>query len=449
MSTEREVMDIVQRFARTRELAARAVRDNPNDIKALFGAGVAFRLSGDYESAYVQFERACAMQPNNHFALFELGNVHEFLGRPKEAAACYVRVLRLAPGYYKARHALIQLEKQTADHNSIRELEEAFAGRDEDGWRTLHIGHALAKTHEDLGDLQSSFQWLARAKKRRREIQPYFPAERERLAEAAMTSTASLPSGAAGYGSGEPIFVCGMPRTGTTLVDRILSSHPDVSSVGEIGNFFQLFKRLGSNQSKVTLEPATLTGGASIDFARLGKSYIDSTRPLSGKTPRFIDKAPSNYLLAGVILKALPNAKVVCVRRHPLDTVLSNYKQIFPIDDRYYDYVYDLGATAHQFVQFDRVASHWRQSLPAHQFFELSYEELVSAQETQTRALLSFCGLSWDARCLDFHKNASGVATPSAQQVRQSMYSSASGRWVKYGELLDPARLVLQKAGLV
>ncbi|MEQ1756387.1 MAG: sulfotransferase [Micropepsaceae bacterium] len=449
MSTEREVMDIVLRFTRTRELAARAVREHPNDIKALFGAGVGFRLSGDYESAFTQFERAAALQPNNHFVLFELGNVHEFLGRPTEAAACYARVVQVSPGYYKARHALIQVEKQTAEHNSIQELQAAFAGRDEDGWRTLHIGHALAKTHEDLGDVSTSFQWLHRAKKRRREMHPYFPADREKLTAAAMASTASVPESVVGCASSEPIFVCGMPRTGTTLVDRILSSHPDVTSAGEIGNFFQLFKRLGSNTSRITLEPETLTGGGAIDYARLGKLYIDSTRPISGKTPRFIDKAPSNYLLAGVILKALPNARVICVRRHPLDTVLSNYKQIFPLDDRYYDYVYDLGAAAHQYVQFDAIVKHWRHTLPAHQFLELGYEDLVARQEEQTRALLAFCGLGWDARCLDFHKNASAVATPSAAQVRQAMYSSASGRWVKYGELLDPAKAVLERSGLI
>ncbi len=438
--------DLIQRLAATRALAARAVAENPGDVRALFGAGVAYRLTGDYPSALAHFQRASTLQPNNQLFLFELGNVHEYLGQPDNAAEAYRSALKSDPAYFKARHALVQIEKQTEASNHIPQLRALFNGADADGWRTLHAGHALAKTYEDLGDLKKSFEWLTRGKVRRRQLCPYSPETREQLLSAAKNSLSNLGA-QAGHPSHEAIFVTGMPRTGTTLVDRILSSHAQVTSAGEIGNFAQLFKRLSGTTSKSTLDVETLSSGAKIDFANLGKYYIDSTRPLTGAAPRFIDKAPSNYLLAGLILKALPRARIICLQRNALDTCLSNYKQIFPIDDRYYDYVYDLAATAHQFIHFKAVTDHWQSTLPKDRFLHLSYEDLVANQEPQTRRLLEFCELPWDVNCLEFHRNTAGVATPSAAQVRQAMYTTSSGRWLKYGALLDPAREVLEKAG--
>jgi hypothetical protein len=256
----------------------------------------------------------------------------------------------------------------------------------------------------------------------------------------------AAPAAGEGWPAPDPIFVTGLPRSGTTLVDRILSSHPQVTSAGEIGNFLQLLKLMSGAPGRESLSVALFDHLGGVDWAKLGKLYIDSTRPLTGAAPHFVDKAPSNYLLAPLILRALPNARIVCMRRHPLDSVLSNYKQIFPFEDRYHDYVYDLESTARKFVQFDRVIEHWRAELPANRFMVLQYEDLVADQEARTRALLAFCGLPWDERCLAFQENAAGVATPSARQVRTAMNSAAVGRWAKYGTLLDPARRVLEAA---
>jgi hypothetical protein len=239
-----------------------------------------------------------------------------------------------------------------------------------------------------------------------------------------------------------------LPRSGTTLIDRILSSHPQVSSAGEIVNFSKILKLMTTSKTPATLDADTLGRAPAVDFATLGRLYIESTRPLTGHVPKFVDKAPSNYLLAGTILRALPNARVVCVRRDPADSCLSNYKQIFPLPDRYYDYVYSLESVAHKFIQFDRVASHWKRTLPSDRYLEIKYEDLVARQEAQTRALLQFCDLPWSEHCLNFHENTAGVATPSAFQVRRAMNSSGVGRWKKYGDLLTPALAVLEAAGI-
>lgn len=445
MPRDAEITKLVARFGAMRAAAARAVHELGNDERALFGAAMAFRISGDYPAAATQFERLCAVVQGNTHYLFELGQTQEYLGRFDAAVASYNASLAAEPLNYKARHALVQLQKQSVLSNQIVELEKQLTLADDDGWRSLHLGHALAKTYEDFGETQKSFEWLTRAKKKRRQLFPYSTQNDVALADA--VRALRLSDGAAEEAS-DPIFVTGLPRSGTTLADRIISSHPDVTSAGEIGNFVQLLKLFSDSTTPLTLDTDMLSRTAGVDFARLGRSYIDSTRPLTGAAPRFIDKAPSNYLLAPLILRALPNARIIVMRRHPLDSVLSNYKQIFPFEDRYYDYVYDLESTAQKFAAFDKLIAHWRNVLPSERFMVLQYEDLVANQEARTRDMLAFCGLPWDARTLSFHENASGVATPSARQVRQAMNSQAVGRWAKYGAALDPARKALEAAGI-
>lgn len=443
-----DLQALVSRVEKTRAIATRAVAENPGSFKALFGAGVAFRLAVDYASAEKHFLAALRLQPGNPFLLYELGMVQEYLGDFDAAIASYRGSLKANADYFKARLALVTLEKQTPDSNMIRELEARFHGHDEDGWRTLHLGHALSKTWEDLEDYAKSFDWLVRGKRRRRDIRPFREAEQAKISEAALGAWDAM-SARPGFSSEEPIFVVGMPRSGTTLVDRILSSHPDVSSAGELPTFPQLFKLLSGSKGKAGIDAETLKAAADVDPHALGRFYLQGTRPISGHRKRFIDKAPSNYIMAGAILRAMPNARVICLRRQPLDALVGNFRQIFPIDDPYYDYVYDLRATAQKLVQFDRTIKAWAAMLPANRFMELSYESLVNHQESETRRLLAFCGLAWDERCLNFQENPAGVGTPSARQVRSAIFRTAVGRWEKYGALLDPAKTVLAEAGLV
>lgn len=446
MTLEAKLQQYVGKFAAMRALAARAVTQSPDDVRARFGAAMAYRITLDHEAALVEFQRCCELEPGNTHYLYERGVTQEYLGQFDAAAQSYAAALKAVPENYKARYALTALRKQSVLSNSIPELEREFAmGDDAEGWRSLHLGHALAKSYEDLGDLEKSFAWLGLAKRRRRELHP-FSIDRE-------TSTASAalsvqPPAGEGCKAADPIFVIGLPRSGTTLVDRILSSHPQVTSAGEIPNFLHLTKLMSGSTTPASLDDDMLSRASSIDFVTLGQAYVDSTRPVTGAAPRFVDKAPSNYFLAPVILRALPNARVVCVRRRPLDSCLSNFKQIFPFDDRYYDYVYDLASTAEKFVQFERIVRAWEERLPADRFLVLDYERLVTEQEAATRNLLAFCDLPWDERCLAFHENRAGVSTPSARQVRSAMYASAVGRSAKYGALLDPARQVLERSGV-
>ncbi len=216
----------------------------------------------------------------------------------------------------------------------------------------------------------------------------------------------------------------GMPRTGTTLVDRILSSHRDVGSAGELQAMPLAVKQLAGTPSRVVIDPATIAASAAIDPAAIGEAYLARAahhRPVG--TPRFIDKLPANFLYIGHIARALPGARIVCLRRAPMDTVWSNYKNLFASQSAYYAYSYDLMDTARYYARFDALMCLWESLFPG-RVLQLSYEALVADQEGQTRRLLEHCGLGWDAACLSFHENkrrggdAERGAGPPAAQCR-------------------------------
>ncbi len=219
-------------------------------------------------------------------------------------------------------------------------------------------------------------------------------------------------------------------------------------SAGELTNFALILKRMTGTPGAYVLDAPVLEAAGALDMRRVGAAYLESVRPVAGGQGRFVDKMPLNVLCAGLIHRALPNARIVCLRRHPMDACLANFRQLFATGFSYYDYAYDLGDTARYYAGFDRLAAHWRAVLPADRYAEVAYEDLVADQEGQTRRLLAFCGLDFDPRCLAFHENAAPVATASSVQVRSPIYASSVGRWRRYGAGLAPLRQALEAAGI-
>lgn len=432
------------RQAQAVELAERAAAMDPQDALSLDTLGVVFTRAGLHERAIDFFEQAAAREPRNSSFQYNLAAARQFAGRFEAAESAYGAALDEDPDLYRAWSSRVQLRRQTSEANFLPQLTALMAQPSDDPDRALHLGHALAKTCEDLGDLPAALAWLGRAKAAKRAALAYDPATDAALFEAAAGST---PRSSATGGEG-PIFVVGLPRTGTTLVDRILSSHPQVVSAGELTNFALIVKRAAGTPSNLVLDPETLQAAAGLDLAAVGRAYLDSVATLRRGAARFVDKMPLNIIYAGLIHAALPDAKIVCLRRDPMDACLSNYRQLFATGFSYYNYAYDLEDVGRYYLGFERLVAHWRATLPADRFTEIAYEDLVSDQEGETRRLLAFCGLDWDPRCLDFHQNAAPVATASSVQVRQPLYSSSIGRWRRYGEGLAPLRAVLEAGGL-
>lgn len=435
----------LRRLDEARAAADQAASLQPTDALTLDTIGVVFSRAGFHERAIGFFEQAAALEPHNASFQYNLAASQQFSGRFADAERSYRAALALKPDLDSALSAIPHLAKQSAEKNLIPELEAAFAYAGDHVERRLRLGHALAKTYEDIGDYAAAFAWFEQAKTKMRAQTAYDSAQDRAVFAAAARTSASVRSG---YDTDEPVFVIGLPRTGTTLVDRILSSHRDVISAGELGAFSLLTKRLAGTASKLVLDAETLDAARSIDMEKLGRAYLDSTRPRTGSTPRFVDKMPLNFFYAGLIHQALPNARIICLRRHPMDSCLSNYRQLLATSMSNYGYSLSLEDAARYYIEFDKLIAHWRATLPANRFTEVWYEHLVGDLETEAQRLIDFIGLDWDPNCLAFHQNAAPVATASSVQVRSPLYSSSIGRWRRYGAALDLMRRVFEEAGV-
>lgn len=424
-------------------VADRAVALAPTDALTLDTLGNVYARANRHERAADLFRRACALHPRHAGFQFNLAASLTFLGDFDGADAAYEACLAADPRFWKAHSSLSQLRRQTPEHNHVQRLLGLLALTAGNVDAQLHLHMALAKEHEDLGDFAGAFRHLEAGKgAKRRELRYDFGDD----AAIFMALQRLFPVGSDALhnttSSREPIFVVGMPRTGTTLVERILSSHSQVYSAGELQNFGLIVKRASGTRSPRVLDVETLERAVKVDPRALGEAYIASTRPATGQKPRFVDKMPLNFLYAGFIARALPQASIVCLRRDALDTCLSNFRQLFAVNYSYYNYAYDLLDTGRYYQQFDRLMEHWRRALPG-RVLEVRYEDLVADQENQTRRLLEFCGLPWEDACLAFERNAAPVATASAVQVRQPLYDSSVGRWRKYEAQLGELRRLL------
>lgn len=419
----------------------------PDDPMTLDTLGVVYTQANAHDKAATVFRRAVARVPTAAHYRFNLAtalvSVGELAAAEQELEAC----IELAPNFWKAHYTLANLRRQDAGSHHLERLQQLLRQAGLDPAAQLYLNLALAKEHEDLGNYTPAFDHLTRGKAAGRTGRSYTLRRDQALFEALVRAFPEPLAGDEGDPSEAPIFVLGMPRSGTTLVDRILSSHPQVYSAGELENFGVTLKRLSGSRSPHLLDPDTIGRARAVDGRRLGADYLASTRPATAVKPRFVDKLPHNFLYAGFIARAFPHARIICLRRDPMDTCLSNFRQLFAQSSPYYDYSFDLLDTGGYYVLFDRLMAHWKRVLPG-RILEVQYESLVEDQEGGTRRLLEYCGLPWHEDCLRFEHNPAPVATASAVQVRAPINRSSIGRWEKYGTQLDPLKALLRGAGI-
>jgi tetratricopeptide (TPR) repeat protein len=429
------------------ETADKALGSATNDPLTLDTLGVVYSQANEHLKAAKAFRRAAGQRPDVANFRFNLATSLTFIGDIAGAEAEYEACLTIDPRYWKAHLALAQLRKQERDANHIERLESTVQAASEDSAGSMYLHLALSKEYEDVGELERSFEHLVAGKSSGRQTRDYSSERDEALFEALTLTFPEPVSETTGSQNSEPIFIIGMPRSGTTLVDRILSSHSDVHSAGELQNFGAILKRASGSRTRHLLDPDTLARSRNLDWKRLGDAYVTSTRPGTGHTSHFIDKLPHNFLFAGHIARALPSARIICLRRNPMDTCLSNFRQLFAQTSPYYDYSFDLLDTGRYYLMFDQLMAHWRHVLPG-RILEIDYEAIVEDQESSTRRLLDFCGLPWEEACLRFESNDAPVATASAVQVRSPIYRSALKRWQRYQQQLAPLRKLLEDGGV-
>ena len=436
------------RHAEATAVADRAMALDCKDAVTFDTLGSVYSLANAHGPAVEAYRRACGLMPGHAGFRFNLATSHMVQGDMDAARREYEACIAADPGYWRGYLALAQLRSCTPADNHVQALLAQLANHPDDVGAQLYLHMALAKELEDLGDYPEAFEHYTRGRAAQRRMEGP-SAERDAATFASMRRWFDRPlQEAPGHDSREPIFVLGMPRSGTTLTDRILSMHSQVHSAGELANFGVAVWNAGGRSARSL--PGVL---ANLDpgfnaWEALGRSYVASTRAAgTGRTPRFVDKLPHNFLYIGFIARALPNARIICLRRDPMDTCLSNFRQPFSPGLPDYAYSLDLLDIGRYYLLFDKLMAFWRQQMPG-RILELHYEALVDDQERATRELLDFCGLPWEEGCLHFEDNRSPVATASAVQVRSGMNRNSVQRWKRYGERLDPLRRLLSEGGI-
>jgi tetratricopeptide (TPR) repeat protein len=388
------------------------------------------------------------LEPRNGGHWYNLASIQRFKGQVEQAEASLDKAIELNQGDYDAFQLRSDLRIQTSVSNHITQLHGLLKKGIDLPAGEVQICYALAKELEDTGDSQESFEVLSRGATLRRKHINYKAEDDLNTIDTIMDTfgSAVLATPSEGIPTREPVFVIGLPRTGTTLVERILGSHPEVFAAGELNNFalqMMLQVRQQPNAQKWSRKEL-VQQTAKLDFNDLGQAYLESTRPLTGHTAHFVDKMPLNFLYAGLIHRAMPNAKIVHLSRHPMDTCYSIYKCLF---QDAYPWSYDLGEIALYYSAYHQLMTHWNTVMPG-VIHELAYEDLVGDVEGQARKLLDYCELTWDSRCVRFHESLSTSTTASATQVRQPVYQSSVNRWKSYKQQLSPLRERLGNLGI-
>jgi tetratricopeptide (TPR) repeat protein len=430
-----------------REAAEAAASFAGNDGHALWEIGQCFGRNGDPARAVEYYQRALDAGIVNPRLLYDMASAQfytgDFLAAEKNLDAHLERVPQNGYGYYLRA----TLRRQTEAENHVGQLQARLKEGFREASARAACQYALAKELEDLGRDEESFAALAEAAATKTRTLEYDAAADLNSISAIRSAYSAevMQAPTAGHDEEGPIFIVGMPRTGTTLLERMLTRHGDVSTAGELLDFGQALTE--AVERRIAEVPASNMVEASlgIDFAALGRDYLYGARQAAPGTRLFIDKLPVNYIYCGLIRKALPRAKIIHLVRDPMDTCYAVYKTLF---SQAYFFSYDLDEIADYYANYRRQMRHWHEAMPG-SILDVRYEDLVREPEAQARRLLEWCGLEWQASVLDPEANEAPAKTASAAQVREPIHTRSIGKWRRHESALAPLRARLAAAGVL
>ena len=450
----------------------RAVALKPGSADAHSNLGNVFKQQGEYAEAMVHYQRALALKPDYAEVYHNMGNVLKEHGKCDEALAHYQRALALKPDFaeayynlgitlrelgqlddaYRACERAVELAPKIGQYHrqllygrrvvagdralaAAEKLAEDMTSLPMEDQRELHF--ALGKAYEDLEQRERSFRHRLEGNALKRQEFVYDEPDALGLLDRIRTVfTAELMHNNWGLGNPSmvPIFIVGMPRSGTTLVEQILASHPKVFGAGELQEFSKAVTSISAPNGALSFPEIVPTLSAE-QLRERGTSYIDPVGAAAPEAERITDKMPANFSFVGLIHLALPNARIIHLCRDPVDTCLSCFSLLFAGN---LPYCYDLGELGRYYRAYQTLMEHWRRVLPAGVMLEVRYEEVVADVERQARQIVAHCGLEWDDACLAFYKTQRPIWTASVTQVRQPIYRASVGRWKPYQHLLQP-----------
>ncbi len=407
------------------EAAARIVGASPEAQDAL---GAIFGLLGLHEKAKQLFLRVVAARPDEPQYLFNLAATERMTGALADAEAHSDAAIARDRHYGLAHYLRADLRIQTAERNHIEEMEALVREGRLTGPSEVLLRFALGKECEDLEQDDRAFGHVEAGCRLQHRLLARDPAIGIGEIDAIIGAHTRrwLDTAPAGYADAAPVFVTGLPRTGTTLVERIIASHSAMRSVGETGVFAAEMRRAMAESA----------GGS--DLNGIGERYVDAAAALRvAADARFVDKTLENYLYCGLIHAALPAAKIILVQRHPMDSCWAIYKAHFRGK---FPFSYDQIELADYYLAFRRLSQHWRDVLPPDVLLEINYEDIVKDQAAASRDIIRFIGLPWEDDVMRFHESPAPSATASAVQVRRPVYASSVGKWRRHAERLAPLR---------
>lgn len=437
---------IARRNGDVAELLGRYEGALSNSPRYLDMAATVYTEIGMPEKAWPLYKRANELQPDIPLFQANLAACAVFVGEIDTARETYLALIKKNPTHQRNHYQLARLER-AKDTKHIEQMLAVLSETKLPPDRNIFLNYALGKEYEDLQEWDKAFGHYKQAGDAVVSVAKYDVNDDIAIIDKVIeVSTASWLRGGSPAMTDDktPLFVVGLPRTGTTLTERIIASHSKVQSVGETEFIQMIMRRESKVEALEKMTPEMLDSVARKDIALIRDGYMDTIRYRLTEPPIFIDKLPFNVLYLGFIAKAWPNQPIVLMHRNPMDACFSMYKQVFTWA---YKYSYDLDTLASYYIAYERLCQHWRELL-GDRLVEVKYEELVSDQEAQTRRLLDRVGLEFEQACLEFEKNKAPTATASSVQVRQKVHTGSVGRWKRYEKQLEPLRQRLDAAGV-
>ncbi len=444
----------VQKFAQAHEQATALLENAPADagaVRALYAS--ACNGVGKSAEAIASYQRLIAAHPDNPAYRVSLAHVHKAAGDLDQAVALYRRAYRIKRDHGDAYWSLANTKSYRFDAAEVAQMRavEADAGTAETD--RIQLCFALGSALEAQGDYAAAFRYFAKGNGRKQATASHSPEQLQVRVESQIEvcdEALFAVRGEVGCPAPDPIFVVGLPRAGSTLLEQILASHSQVDGTMELHNVLNLAKRLRGRDDAgpAPAEDANVTAPryprilATLDadyFRRFGEQFLADTRPYRGTAPRFIDKMPNNFFHIGLIRLMLPNAKVIDARRHPLACCVSGFKQLFGEGQ---EFSYGLAEIGNYYRQYVRLMDHWDAVLPGF-VLRVQHEDVVADLSAQVRRLLEFCELPFEQACINYHRTMRSVYTPSAEQVRRPIYRDGLAQWRYYEPWLGPLKEAL------
>jgi tetratricopeptide (TPR) repeat protein len=387
----------------------------------------------------VNFEKALTIKPESLEALNFYGITLKSLGRMDEARAMFAKALELQPDAIGAYSNIVDLENFSKDDRLFKAmigiLDKAKDPKEE---RYMALHFALGKAYEDMKEYPRSLEHYSIGAKLKRAILKYDEADVFGFFDSIRgvfneDYFANRPY--EGVATSLPIFIVGMPRSGSTLTEQIISSHPDVYGAGEIKLLSACLTNLRQKYPNIPRFPQMAKAMKTHQYASVANAYLNELSTMSSTALRVTDKLLTNYYFVGFINTLFPNAKIIHTMRNPVDTCLSAYSKLFKDD---MPHSYDLREIGRYYKKYEELMEHWRRVLPAGVMLDVQYEDVIADAETTARKIVEFLGLPWNDACLDFHKSVRPIKTASVSQVRKPIYGTSVNRWERYGDGLKP-----------